>query len=90
MPIQIEIFSSQACSRCVRTIDLISELILEFPPGQFEWRKVDVVEELDYAVDLGVMSMPSVAIGGELVFTGHPSGSELRDALQAQLLAADE
>ncbi len=89
-PVQIEIFSSQGCSRCARTIDLLKTMVLEFAAGQLEWRQVDVVDELDYAVELGVLSMPSIAIDGELVFTRHPSAGDLRAALQSRLLAADE
>lgn len=51
------------------------------------WRPVEVLEELDYAVALGVISTPSLAINGELVFTGLPSTKTLRFALEEQLAA---
>ena len=45
------------------------------------WRDVNVLEELDYAVELGVLTLPAVAIDGELVFASLPSPLELRDAI---------
>lgn len=46
---------------------------------------MDVLEELDYAVELGVLSLPAMAINGELVFRSHISARRLRDALDSRL-----
>jgi protein-disulfide isomerase len=48
-------------------------------------RKINVVDELDYAVKLGVRATPSIAINGALVFTAMPSEFELRKTIQLQL-----
>ncbi len=61
----------------------------ELPSDRIQWREVDVVEELDYAVQLGVLSMPSIAIDGELVFKSQPSMKELRATLEARLQTGD-
>ena len=45
------------------------------------WREVNVLDELDYAVELGVLTLPAVVIDGELVFASLPSPLELRDAI---------
>ncbi|HEN47038.1 MAG TPA: thioredoxin family protein [Mizugakiibacter sp.] len=41
-----------------------------------------MLDELDYAVELGVLSTPAIAIDGELVFSGLPSVRKLRAALE--------
>tara|TARA_R110000782_G_scaffold20726_5_gene56066 strand:- start:548 stop:718 length:171 start_codon:yes stop_codon:yes gene_type:complete len=53
-----------------------------------EWRIVQVLDEIDYAVALGVLSIPAVAIDGELVFTALPSRKQLREALEHRLMDA--
>lgn len=39
-------------------------------------------EKLDYAVELGVLTLPSIVIDGELVFTSMPSPEQWRAALK--------
>jgi len=46
-----------------------------------EWRELNVLDDLDYAVELGVMTLPSIVIDGELVFSSTPTVAQLRDAL---------
>lgn len=84
-PIQVEVFSSPGCNRCDRVFDLVQGLTDKMGGGRIAWRAVNVLEELDYAVELGVLTMPAIAIDGELVFTSHPSAGKLRDALAARL-----
>jgi len=84
-PIQVEVFSSPGCSRCDQVFEIVHEITREFGVGRIAWRKVNVLEELDYAVELGVLTMPAIAIDGELVFRSHPSAGKLRDAFAARL-----
>jgi hypothetical protein len=42
-----------------------------------EWRELNVLDDLDYAVELGVMTLPSIVIDGELVFTSTPTVVQL-------------
>ncbi|EGW55240.1 hypothetical protein TevJSym_ae00970 [endosymbiont of Tevnia jerichonana (vent Tica)] len=46
---------------------------------------VNVLEELDYAVQIGVLATPAIAIDGELVFTALPSEKRLRQTLQQRI-----
>jgi len=46
-----------------------------------EWRELSVLEDLDYAVELGVLSLPAIAVDGELLFSSLPTPHQLRDAL---------
>ena len=85
--IQIEVFSSPGCSRCGQVFDVLQTITQEFGAERIEWREVNVLEELEYAVELGVLSMPAIAIDGELVFTSHPSAGKLREALETRLQA---
>ncbi len=86
-PIQIEVFSSPGCSRCGQVFDILQTITRELGAERIEWREVNVLDELDYAVELGVLSMPAIAIDGELVFKSHPSAGKLREALETRLQA---
>ena len=46
-----------------------------------EWHEVNVVDNLDHAVELGVLTLPSIAIDGKLVFTSMPTVAQFREAL---------
>ena len=84
-PIQVEVFSSPGCSRCGQALDLLQTITRELGAERITWRKVNVLDELDYAVELGVLSMPAIAIDGELVFRRHPSPGKLRDELETRI-----
>ncbi len=86
-PVQIEVFSSPGCSRCGQVFDLLQTITRELGAERIAWREVNVLDELDYAVELGVLSMPAIAIDGELVFKSHPSAGKLREALETRLQA---
>ena len=38
-----------------------------------EWRDINVLHSVDHAVELGVMTLPAIAIDGEVVFTSMPT-----------------
>jgi predicted thioredoxin/glutaredoxin len=46
-----------------------------------EWHELNVLENLDHAVDLGVLTLPAIVIDGELAFSSLPTPHQLRDAL---------
>jgi len=77
---KVVLFYSPGCSECVAAQARLRAAAEEAVRG-IEWREVSAVEELDYAVELGVLSLPSIVIDGELVFTSMPSVQQLRDAL---------
>ncbi|HEB96189.1 MAG TPA: glutaredoxin [Sedimenticola thiotaurini] len=79
---QIELFSSPGCGRCGETAALLEELVLDLDRADIHWRLVDVIEELDYAVALGVLATPAIAIGGRLVHTGAPGRRRLRELIE--------
>ena len=77
---KVEIFHSPGCSACAAAHDELRT----FASGivkDLDWREVNVLDQLDYAVELGVLTLPSMAIDGELVFISMPTERQLRAAL---------
>ena len=83
--VTIELFSATACNRCGQAKKNIQSMVDELGRDAIHYRELDVLEELDYAVSLGVLTTPAIAIDGKLVFTGMPSLKRLRDELQKRL-----
>ena len=87
MPVNVEVFASPGCSKCGHAKAVLRRLAEELGGGRIAWREVNILEEMNHAVALGVMSTPAIAIDGELVFTGLPSRRKLEAALRARLEA---
>ncbi|MFV1996438.1 MAG: thioredoxin family protein [Acidiferrobacterales bacterium] len=85
MALSIEVFASPGCAKCGRAKDELRKLSREIGEDAIRWREVNILDEIDYAVSLGVMSAPAIAIDGELVFTGLPSQRKLRAELESRL-----
>jgi protein-disulfide isomerase len=85
MTVTVELFTSPACNRCASARKTLRHVVEGFDDDRLTWRAVDVLDELDYAVALGVLATPALAIDGELVFTALPSASTLRRALDQRL-----
>lgn len=77
---KIEIFYTPGCSECVAAQAELRKVALE-SVHDLEWRELNVLDDLDYAVELGVLTLPSIVVNGELVFTSMPTVSQLREAL---------
>jgi len=87
MRIKVEVFSSPGCGKCGQARAVLRR-IAQGMGGGIEWREIDVLDEIDYAVALGVLSTPAIAIDGELIFSGLPSSGKLRAALEERLRAS--
>ncbi|MFV1984186.1 MAG: thioredoxin family protein [Thiohalomonadales bacterium] len=87
MSINIEIFSSPGCGKCGHAKEVLRKLVEEIGDDLFQWREVNILDEMDHAVEIGVMSTPSIAINGELVFTSLPSSKKLQAELKRRLVA---
>ncbi len=85
MVIKVEVFSSPGCGKCGHAKEVLRKLADELGGRQINWREVNILEELDYAVALGVLSTPSIVINDELVFSSLPSAKKLRNELVARL-----
>ncbi|HFC91273.1 MAG TPA: glutaredoxin [Leucothrix mucor] len=81
MTINVDVFSSPGCGKCGHAKKVLQELAIELGEDKINWREVNILEDIDYAVDLGVLSTPSIAIDGVLIFKSLPSPHRLRKEL---------
>lgn len=79
MAVKIEVFAAPGCRACAQARALLKTVAAEF--DGVSWREVDVVQEVDYAVALGILATPAIAIDGELVFASLPNARKLRAEL---------
>lgn len=89
MSIKVEVFSTPGCSHCARARESLKEVARGFGEQKVMWRDINVLDELDYAVELGVLTPPSIAIDGELVFARLPSAAQLQQELVRRLDQAE-
>ena len=83
--LKVEVFSSPGCSKCTQAKSMLKAIVEEIGQGRVTWREVNILEEMDYAVELGVMASPAIAIDGKLAFVALPSASKLRSELAKRL-----
>ena len=77
---KVEFFYTPGCAKCARAREPLKATAQQVVPG-LDWRELNVSEHLDYAIELGVLSLPAMAIDGKLAFTSLPTTLELRTAL---------
>lgn len=83
--IKLEVFSSPGCGKCAQAKAVLKALTEELGADKVSWRDINILEEMDYAVVLGVMSSPAIAIDGSLVYSSLPSTEKLRLELAKRL-----
>lgn len=88
MTILIEVFAAAGCAKCAQSRAALKAVVEALGAERFVWRERDVLREIDRAVALGVVSPPSLAIDGELVFAALPTPQRLRDELTRRLAEA--
>lgn len=82
MKVKIEVIAAPGCKNCaVKQSELHDVAVSVVGKDNLLWREVNVLQELDYAVALGVMSMPAIAVNGELRFSSLPTQHQFRAAL---------
>ena len=77
---KIELFYTPGCEKCATARDDLKVAAEEIIPGII-WRELNALDELDYAVELGVVTLPAIAIDGEVVFSSLPTSRQLRREL---------
>ena len=77
---KVEIFYTPGCSECVAAHAKL-RTVAQDAVQDVEWRELNILDDLDHAVELGVITLPSIVIDGDLVFTSMPTAGQLRDAL---------
>ncbi|MEW5864025.1 MAG: thioredoxin family protein [Pseudomonadota bacterium] len=86
--IRVEVFTAPGCARCAAARERLRAAAEQAGGGRVRWREVDVTQEAGYAISLGVLSTPAIALDGELVFATLPSEAQLRAAIARRLAAA--
>lgn len=77
---KVEMFYSPGCSACVAQHDEL-RAAARAAINDLEWHDVNVLDDVDRAVDRGVLTLPSIVIDGEVTFTSMPTVAQLRKAL---------
>lgn len=77
---KIDLFYARGCDKCAASRESLKVAAERVAP-ELEWRELDVLENMDYAVDLGVLTLPAMAIDGVLAFPALPSVKQLVDAI---------
>ena len=77
---KVELFYTPGCEKCANSKDELRSVATELIPDLF-WRELNVLDELDYAVEVGVLTLPSIAIDGEVLFSWLPTARQLRREL---------
>ena len=83
---KIEVLRATGCAKCQRELGGLRAAALTADPV-VDWQELDILQALDYAVELGVLKPPAVAIDGELVFTSLPTPDALVTAMRDRLRA---
>jgi hypothetical protein len=78
---RVELFLTSGCKSCADSRDALKSVAEQAVPA-IVWRDVDVAQELDYAVELGIMSLPALAVDGELAFSSLPTPVQLMAELK--------
>lgn len=82
MKVKIEVIAAPGCKKCAGARGKLHAIAVSvIGEENLVWREVNVLEELDYAVALGVLTMPAIAVNGELKFSSLPSLERLRAVL---------
>src|SRR5258708_13551553 len=77
---KVELFYSPGCSQCAAAREGL-KAIAEQTVTCIEWHELNVLEELDHAVEVGVLTLPAVVVDGKLLFSSLPTQHQLREAL---------
>ncbi|MCF6301021.1 MAG: thioredoxin family protein [Proteobacteria bacterium] len=57
----------------------------KIPANNIVYQEVNVLEQIDYVVSLGVLNTPAIAINGKLVFRSMPSPSLILKEIQSRI-----
>lgn len=77
---RVELFHAPGCEKCAAARDKLKAAAKEAAPDM-EWREINVLDQIDYAVERGVLSLPAIVIDGDLAFSSLPTAQQLRAAL---------
>lgn len=67
MAVHLELFYSPYCPRCRKAREQVRSFAAKWPAERLQFRELDVLQELDRAVAVGVLQTPALAIDGKLI-----------------------
>ena len=79
--INIEVFVLPGCERCLSGLSELKEVVRSFGPDVYRWEERNLLENIDQAVQLGILSAPAIAVDGQLTFSSLPSPRQLHAEL---------
>lgn len=85
---KIELFYASGCDKCAINRASLKSAAESAGPN-IQWLELDVLKNMDYAVDLGVLTLPAIAIDGVLEFPALPSVKQLVEAITRKSTAAE-
>ncbi len=77
---KIELFYAPGCDKCAANRENLKAAASEHVPD-VEWCELNVLDHMEYAVDLGVLTLPAIAIDGVLEFPSLPKVKQFADAI---------
>lgn len=86
MVVHLEFFYSPYCSRCRKAREQVRSFASGWSREQLQVRELDVLQELDRAVAVGVLQTPALALDGQLVAAPIPSGRALEALLRGKMM----
>jgi hypothetical protein len=81
---KIELFYTPGCEKCADGKEALKTMAAQLVPDVV-WRELNAIDELDYAVELGILTLPAMAVDGELVFSVLPTPRQLRRELTKRI-----
>jgi thioredoxin 1 len=85
MTVRVEFFATPGCGKCAQAKAALKDVTEGFDPAQVRWLEVDILQEMDYAIDLGIVGASAIAVDGELTFPKLPKPEALRRELERRL-----
>lgn len=77
---KVEVLHAGGCSNCLKDIPALRAAAESVDP-EVDWRELDIMQSIDYAVELGVLKAPAVVIDGNLIFPFLPEPKDLVAAM---------
>lgn len=85
---KIELFYAPGCDKCAANRESL-KFAAESAGPDIQWLELDVLKNMDYAVDLGVLTLPAIAIDGVLEFPALPNVKQLVEAITRKSTVAE-
>ncbi len=81
---KVEVLHAGGCSNCMKDIPALRTAAESVDP-EVDWRELDIMQAIDYAVELGVLKAPAVVIDGNLAFGFLPNPKDLAVAMRLRM-----